>query len=104
MKTYAFIWAQTWVSSFEYEFVIAMAETREEARLLVKNQIEAEIANQKSIALFEAEKGNIPVLCIDYRLNEIESDLMQILEDVNKYEPSHIISNRMAMVIPHANE
>jgi hypothetical protein len=105
MKT--FVWANTWVDSFEYEFVIAMADTVEEARQVVKNQIQADIANEISIALLEVEKGITPlegIMGIKERIKQIETEWLQIIEDVIKHEPSHIISNRMAMVIPHGNE
>ena len=88
-KTYAFIWANTWIKPFEYDFIIAIAPTINEARMYAKKQIEIDLDFKKSMEVLEG-RGN------EENLKKMDSIALAKIEAIYKYDPSHILTNGMA--------
>lgn len=97
MKT--FIWADNYYRFSEYQFYVAQAENVDEARKLLKKQLQSDhLAEIKKI--YDDIKLSEPLeRCIK---SEIE-DYTEIIIGIYQNEPSHIITDNVAMCIEHAN-
>ena len=100
MKT--FIWADHDYPFSEYQFFVAQSDNVDEARLLIKNQLQydlkAQIDNLQESTYEEGTKYDFV-----YWVKYVKEKYEQNISSIDKYEPSHIISGGMGICIEHSN-
>jgi hypothetical protein len=96
MRTY--IWADTNLDICNNEIYVAHADNVDDARKLIKNQLESELEFKKEYIL----KANSRYA--DAILANLRIDFDFVIYNIFRYEPSHIIGELMAARILHTNE
>jgi hypothetical protein len=99
-----FIWADTHIYFTECQFFVAQADNVDEARRLLKNQLQCRV--DSVIKELEQEKADGVINIWDYerQSKSVKRHFDNEIELINRYEPSHIIGAGMAMRILHGNE
>jgi chromosome segregation and condensation protein ScpB len=101
-----FIWADENLFFTDYQFFIAHADNLDEARLLLKHQLELDLearikkVNEQVQDLYEKDL-NIH-RNQELWLNYIKKEHERIISSIFKTEPTHILSSGMAVRIHYA--
>ena len=99
-----FIWAADWLDFTSEEIFVAQADNLDDARQLVKNQLQCKVDSR--IKELDEVKANGVIGNTDYKrlVESAKRDFAIVIVCIYRYEPSHIISGGMAARIKHSNQ
>lgn len=99
-----FIWAADWLDFTSEEMFVAQADNVDDARRLVKNQLQCTLDSR--IKDLDEVKANGVIGNGDYErcVESAKRDFANVIVCIYRYEPSHIISGGMAARIQHSNQ
>lgn len=99
-----FIWAATWLDFTEYQFFVAHADNIDDARVLIKNQLQCNLESRINRLNERKENGELVDKHYEDFKNDAIKDYEHNISSIDKHDCSHIISAGMGICIKHANE
>ena len=99
-----FLWAADWLDFTSEEIFVAQADNVDDARQLVKNQLQCRVDSR--IKELDQHKVDGVIGNTDYErlVESSKRDFANVIVCIYRYEPSHIISGGMATRINHSNQ